>query len=143
MWLRRAALPQAYLAARLDLFISHIGVLNLNVATTLSAIFKANPILSRRCINISILRRFVTLLMTYGEKKRTRWLSFLHNTVVVDGTPSPANQSAVLNLVRPPACPPPPSPSVPQSYAHTRASRPLPPFLFALSSQHAPSGKVR
>jgi len=89
---------QSYLAARLDLFITHIGVLNLNVASTLSAVFKANPILSRRCINISILRRFVTLLMTYGEKKRTRWLSFLHNTVVVDGMASPANQSAVLNL---------------------------------------------
>lgn len=101
------SLLQSYLAARLDLFITHIGVLNLNVASTLSAVFKANPILSRRCINISILRRFVTLLMTYGEKKRTRWLSFLHNTVVVDGMASPANQSAVLNLVRLPS---PPSP---------------------------------
>jgi len=89
---------QSYLAAHLDLFISHIGVLNLNVATTLAAIFKANPVLSRRCINAGIIRRFVSLLIDYGEKKRTRWLSFLHNTVVVDGKPVPSNQSVVLNL---------------------------------------------
>jgi hypothetical protein len=93
---------QGALVHNLDIFMSHTGVLNLNVASTIGAMFKCNPPLVRQYLSDHLLRRFSTLLVDFGGKERTRFFKFLRTAVVVNGTPVPKNQSEVLTLVRRP-----------------------------------------
>eukprot|EP00803_Ostreobium_quekettii_P004576 evm.model.scf_406EXC.4 EVM.evm.TU.scf_406EXC.4 scf_406EXC:46870-60636(-) len=88
---------QAAVCEHLGLFVSHTGVMNLNVADTIASLFEKNESLCHR-IGAEILRKFVHMIVTYGEKKRARWLRFLQAIVVVDGRPVKENQSTVLSL---------------------------------------------
>ena len=79
--------------------MGHVGIQFLNATSTISAIFQNNLNLSRRYLHESIIYRFVQLLLKFGEKRRTRWLTFLRNVAVVGGTPVARSQSVLLMTV--------------------------------------------
>lgn len=83
--------------AYIELFLSHTGVQNLNVADTISSLFTKNPLLASR-IGGGVLQKFVKLIVRYGEKKRARWLRFLRSIIVVNEAPIKESQAAVLHL---------------------------------------------
>lgn len=88
---------QKALFTYIDLFLSHLGVQNLNVADTISSLFTSNPVLAS-CIGNEVLQKFAKLIVRYGEKKRARWLRFLRSIIVVNETPIKENQASVLHL---------------------------------------------
>ena len=80
--------------------MSHVGIRSLNATSGISAVFKNNVLLSRRYMSEKIIHRYVQLLIRFGEKKTTRWLTFLRHVAVVGGSPVARNQAIILMAVR-------------------------------------------
>eukprot|EP00397_Hematodinium_sp_SG-2012_P000199 GEMP01000199.1.p1 GENE.GEMP01000199.1~~GEMP01000199.1.p1 ORF type:complete len:1448 (+),score=283.53 GEMP01000199.1:34-4344(+) len=79
-----------------SLFLSHVGVTNLNAADTIAATLRDNRGLCARMTEKHI-RQVVQFIVYYG--KRARWLRLLENILIVAGRPCIQNQNHVLSCL--------------------------------------------
>ena len=77
-------------------FSDHMGIKDLNVADTLSAVVRNNASLCAQ-VPESLYEHFIHSILTWGRKPR--WLSFFEVFISVNGTISKRNQDKILRLM--------------------------------------------